>query len=172
MNIFAAALCSPAHVISQDREKQEKKAAKAEKEKREKEAQDKSRSILAKFFGKAKAVAPNRSSSVNKDNTANVAGPSAAHSEFGTTFKSFVLKKDTELAPANWFQHAMKHRAKAKQKVDGDVIVLDDFNEVEDVEMKCVQHNIDVDASIGTGMSSVEGIHQQCLMIAINRASA
>ncbi|KAI0928366.1 hypothetical protein AcW1_005632 [Taiwanofungus camphoratus] len=135
---------------AKDREKQEKKAAKAEKEKREKEAQDKSRSILAKFFGKAKAVAPNRSSSVNKDNTANVAGPSAAHSEFGTTFKSFVLKKDTELAPANWFQHAMKHRAKAKQKVDGDVIVLDDFNEVEDVEMKCVQHNIDVDASIGT----------------------
>ncbi|KAG9318534.1 chromatin assembly factor 1 subunit A-domain-containing protein [Chiua virens] len=80
------------------KDKEEKRAAKAEKEKRQKEAQDKSRSIMANFFGKVKPSVPD---SPSKDSNAS-AGPSV-DSEFQRTFKPFVLKKDAELAPYNWF---------------------------------------------------------------------
>ncbi|KAF8136408.1 chromatin assembly factor 1 subunit A-domain-containing protein [Boletus edulis] len=80
------------------KDKEEKRAAKAEKEKKQKEAQDKSRSIMANFFGKAK---PSVRDSPTKDSSPS-AGPSA-DSEFQRTFKPFVLKKDAQLAPYNWF---------------------------------------------------------------------
>ncbi|KAG2365759.1 hypothetical protein BDR07DRAFT_1607316 [Suillus spraguei] len=103
------------------KEKEEKKAAKAEKEKKQKATQDKSRSLMANFFGKAKA--PPRESPSKP-----VCGTSNSESDFQKTFKPFVLKKDTEMAPVNWFLKPSKPTW--KQETSGfshaDAIVVDD----------------------------------------------
>ncbi|KAG6897299.1 hypothetical protein C0992_002741 [Termitomyces sp. T32_za158] len=110
-----------------EQEKLEKKAAKAEKEKRKKDAQDKSRSLMANFFSKPKA------SSLKGD--AAVAGPSNLTSEFEKTFKPFILKKDTELAPVNWFQESRKRKKRSSPKAHDGVIVIDDEEDDRDVEV-------------------------------------
>jgi len=46
-----------------EKERNEKKAAKAEKERKDKETQEKARSIMASFFGKAKALSTTTSPS-------------------------------------------------------------------------------------------------------------
>ena len=55
--------------------------------------------------------------------------------DFDRVFKPFVLKKDAELAPVNWFRDARKR----KRLADTDVIVIDEDDtgdiEVRDVEM-------------------------------------
>ncbi|KAG2755908.1 hypothetical protein P692DRAFT_20766720 [Suillus brevipes Sb2] len=110
-----------AEKASKAKEKEEKKAAKAEKEKKQKATQDKSRSLMANFFGKAKA--PPRESPSKP-----VCGTSNSESDFQKTFKPFVLKKDAEMAPINWF---LKPRELTwKQQTSGfthaDAIVVDD----------------------------------------------
>ncbi|KAG5354202.1 hypothetical protein C0989_003715 [Termitomyces sp. Mn162] len=112
-----------------EQERSERKAAKAEKEKKEKDAQDKSRSIMANFFAKPKAL----SRTPVKGEVA-VAGPSNITSEFEKTFKPFVLKKDMELAPVNWFQESRK-RKRRSPKVHDDVIVIDDDEDSCDMEI-------------------------------------
>ncbi|KAH9952186.1 hypothetical protein B0H21DRAFT_17436 [Amylocystis lapponica] len=132
---------------AKEKDKQEKKAAKAEKEKREKEAQEKSRSIMASFFGKSKAPAMRRSASVTNDSS--VAGPSTVQSDFEKTFKPFAVKKDAILAPINWFHHVKKHNHVEHRKGGVEVIVLDVEDEVDqeppgDVEMLDAQNDVDL----------------------------
>ncbi|KAH9934943.1 chromatin assembly factor 1 subunit A-domain-containing protein [Fomitopsis serialis] len=116
---------------AREREKLEKKAAKAEREKREQEAQSKSRSIMANFFGKGKATPTKRSDSSTSAKAGNseVAGPSTTRSDFAKTFKPFVLKKGSEIAPVNWFEQARRRQCASKTRTEGDVIVLDDVEE-------------------------------------------
>ncbi|KIY66282.1 hypothetical protein CYLTODRAFT_437492 [Cylindrobasidium torrendii FP15055 ss-10] len=96
-------------------ERQERKAAKAEKEKKLKAAEDKSRSLMANFFGKkppaakpveAKPVEPTRS-------------------DYQRTFKPFVLKKDCIMAPINYFREP-RSRSRNSSGTADDVIVVDD----------------------------------------------
>ncbi|KAG6885997.1 hypothetical protein C0993_006113 [Termitomyces sp. T159_Od127] len=112
-----------------EQEKSERKAAKAEKEKKKKDAQDKSRSIMANFFSKPKA-----SRTPHKGDVA-VAGPSNLTSEFDKTFKPFILKKDTELAPVNWFQESRKLNNKSLPRMHDGVIMIDDEEDDRDVEV-------------------------------------
>jgi chromatin assembly factor 1 subunit A len=121
----------------------EKKVAKAEKEKKEKEAQNKSRSIMANFFGKPKTNSARASPAQESD--AAVAGPSSSRSEFEKTFKPFVVKKDAEIAPGNWFLDVKTNKPRWKSGGIGEreVIVIDDEIEVKkaiiDVDMEDVQ---------------------------------
>ncbi|KAF8559629.1 hypothetical protein OG21DRAFT_1502866 [Imleria badia] len=109
------------------KDKEEKRAAKAEKEKKQKEAQDKSRSIMANFFGKAK---PSARDSPTKDSNAS-AGP-LADSEFQRTFKPFVLKKDAQLAPYNRFLEGKRRTCNRMTGVSHeDAIVIDNDTAVQ-----------------------------------------
>ncbi|KAF8655980.1 hypothetical protein AX16_002840 [Volvariella volvacea WC 439] len=108
-----------AEKAAKERERLEKKAAKAEKEKKEKDAQNKSRSIMASFFAKPKAS----SSSIKPA----LASTSDQHSEFEKIFKPFVLKKDTILAPDNWFVSRKKGKAATKGQC-ADVQMTDDLS--------------------------------------------
>ncbi|GLB35372.1 putative chromatin assembly factor 1 subunit A [Lyophyllum shimeji] len=130
-----------------EQEKLEKKAAKAEKEKKERDAQDKSRTLMASFFAKPKK-APPRTPLANAD--CGAAGPSNIQSEFEKSFKPFVLKKDTELAPINWFLDARKKKKRpAPVKMDDSVIIIDDDHGAQDsdVDMDNVESlNVDVAA--------------------------
>ncbi|KAF9246469.1 chromatin assembly factor 1 subunit A-domain-containing protein [Melanogaster broomeanus] len=99
------------------KEKEEKRAAKVEKEKKQKEAQDKSRSMMSNTAG----------------------GPSATESEFQRTFKPFVLKKDAELAPSNWFLESKKQASRKRSTgvTHTEAIVVDDDGLVQaDLEME------------------------------------
>lgn len=108
---------------AKEKERLEKKVAKAEKEKKEKDAQDKSRSLMANFFGKPKV--PTHVPSQEADSV--VAGPSRIQSEFQKTFKPFVIKKDTQLAPINWFSESKKRMGGLSTvRIEGDVIVIDE----------------------------------------------
>ncbi|KAH8983583.1 hypothetical protein EDB86DRAFT_3050268 [Lactarius hatsudake] len=113
---------------AKEKERLEKKAAKAEKDRKDKESQEKARSIMANFFGKPKAS----SSTVASPSKGPVASSSNVLSEFDKAFKPFVLKKDADLAPVNWFRDARKR----KRQANADVIVIDEDDiEVLDVEM-------------------------------------
>ncbi|TFY68897.1 hypothetical protein EVG20_g3365 [Dentipellis fragilis] len=106
---------------AKEKERLEKKTAKAEREKKEKEAQDKSRSIMASFFGKPKA---STSASPAKAPTASTSKKTT--SDFDKTFKPFAPKKGSEVAPVNWF----KESKKKKNVMVGDVIITDDDEDV------------------------------------------
>jgi chromatin assembly factor 1 subunit A len=112
--------------LLKEKERLEKKAVKAEKEKKNKESQEKARSMMASFFGKPKT--PSTTTSPSKGPT-----PSSSKtlSDFDRVFRPFVLKRDAELAPVNWFRDARR-----KQRADADVIVIDeDDAEVHDIEI-------------------------------------
>ncbi|KDQ59438.1 hypothetical protein JAAARDRAFT_68081 [Jaapia argillacea MUCL 33604] len=144
---------------AKEKERLEKKAAKAEKEKKQKEAQDKSRSLMANFFGKPKGAATNAASSSSrpspsvkvlgdgkgKGSPASPGPPEHPISDFDRTFRPFALKKGAELAPINWFVEDARKRREGKGKkkmVPGEVIVIDSDDPVEvkteegDVDMK------------------------------------
>jgi chromatin assembly factor 1 subunit A len=116
----------------QEKEKQERKAAKAEKEKKAQDAQIKSRSIMASFFGKGKAA---RTSPPSE--SALPAGP--CQTEFEKMFKTFALKKDADLAPINWFVDEKNKRKNKRKKLalhnEREVIVIDDEGD-EDIQME------------------------------------
>ncbi|KZT65485.1 hypothetical protein DAEQUDRAFT_525269 [Daedalea quercina L-15889] len=117
---------------AKEKERLEKKAAKAEKEKKNQEAQNKSRSIMASFFGKTMAFPPKPSDPSAPVKVGSVeAGPSSARSDFMKAFKPFVIKKDAEVAPANWFDQARKRRCVSKAMTEG-IIVLDDDDDDDD----------------------------------------
>ncbi|KAI0041546.1 hypothetical protein FA95DRAFT_1565278 [Auriscalpium vulgare] len=117
--------------VAKEKERQEKKAAKAEKDKKEKEAQTKARSMMVNFFGKPKAS----STSVSPAKNATASSSSKTLSDFDKVFKPFVVKKDVEIAPTNWFRTSRR-----RQKLqDSDVIDVDvdedDHSAPSDVEM-------------------------------------
>ncbi|TFK42940.1 hypothetical protein BDQ12DRAFT_677051 [Crucibulum laeve] len=123
---------------AKEKERLEKKVAKAEKEKKEKDAQNKSRSIMASFFAKPKV--PIRA--VSRETESVDAGPSKVQSDFQKSFKPFVLKKDTTLAPINWFLDPKKRGSKVQH---GDVITIDiddDEKDGEDVRMSEIQEDL------------------------------
>ncbi|KAF6764704.1 CoCAF-1 [Ephemerocybe angulata] len=109
---------------AKEKERLEKKAAKAEKERKAQEAHKKSRTIMSNFFSKPKApIAPTR---VKVQATA-LPGPSSTKSDFEKVFKPFVLKRDSVLAPTNWFKESQKRkRVHHSASTDPDIIVIDD----------------------------------------------
>jgi chromatin assembly factor 1 subunit A len=126
----------------QEKERLEKKLARAEREQKEKEAQNKSQSIMAKFFAKPKASSP-----------AAVAGPSKLQTDFERTFKPFVLGKDKVLAPANWFLEA-KRRKTSSHSNRTEVILIDSDDKVEDVKMQDVPSSEELSNMSPQGMFS------------------
>ena len=128
----------------QEKERLEKKLARAEREQKEKEAQNKSQSIMAKFFAKPKASSP--------ANVA-VAGPSKLQSDFERTFKPFVLGKDKVLAPANWFL-ASKKRKTSSHSNRTEVILIDSDDKVEDDMMQDVPSSEELNKMSPQGMFS------------------
>lgn len=109
---------------AKDQERQEKKAAKILKEQKEQAAQSKSRSIMANFFVKPKAVAPAKAA------TSNNAVASTSQSDFRRTFKPFVVKKDTQVAPINRF--ANPHwKSRIRGSNSAEVIVIDDGTHID-----------------------------------------
>ncbi|KAI0262931.1 chromatin assembly factor 1 subunit A-domain-containing protein [Gloeopeniophorella convolvens] len=124
---------------AKEKERLDKKAAKAEKEKKEKEAQEKARSIMANFFGKPKA-SPSTSTSPFKGSAASSSSSNTVMSEFDRVFKPFLVKKEAELAPTNWFRDAKRRRRHANANV---IIIDDDGKEMNDVEMAELQPSPD-----------------------------
>ncbi|VDB91461.1 unnamed protein product [Peniophora sp. CBMAI 1063] len=122
---------------AKEQERQERKAAKAEKEKKAKEAQAKSQSMMASFF-KTKASPP-----VTLERTPST--PTIPRvSDFDKTFKPFVLKKGSVMAPVNAFRVPIKRR---KVEEEGkEVIVIDDEEPVEggDDEIEVVETPVEV----------------------------
>jgi chromatin assembly factor 1 subunit A len=120
----------------QEKEKHERKVAKEEKERKAQQANDKAKSMMVNFFGKTKAptvtpilqAGPSTPSSSRKSPAAPVAPREL--DEFARSFRPFVVKKETELAPVNHFisRHA---KGKAREVIEiGDsqdnVIFVDD----------------------------------------------
>ncbi|KAI0340582.1 hypothetical protein BDW22DRAFT_1359974 [Trametopsis cervina] len=132
---------------AKEKERQEKRQAKLDREKKAKEAQDKSRNLMASFFGKPKAPVASgsgsRSGSIHNDATdAEESKPKEVVSgppEFERTFRPFTLKKDAELAPHNWFSEVKSGKGKG---ISTEVIVIEDDHvsslkrEEEDVVMQ------------------------------------
>jgi hypothetical protein len=103
------------------REGREEGSQSREREKKQKATQDTFRSLMANFFGKAKA--PPRESPSKP-----VCGTSNSKSDFHQTFKLFVLKKDAEMAPINWFLKPCEPTWKQQTSdfTHADAIVVDD----------------------------------------------
>lgn len=84
---------------------------------------------MANFFGKAK---PSVRDSLTKDPSASV--DPLVDSEFQRTFKPFVLKKDAELAPYNWF---LEGKRRSRNRMTGitheEAIVIDTDTPVQGV---------------------------------------
>ncbi|KAK7693255.1 hypothetical protein QCA50_002822 [Cerrena zonata] len=140
----------------------EKKLARAEKEKKEKEAQEKSRSLFANFFGKAKPqgspkAAPSQSS-------APVAGPSRTVSEYQRTFKPFILKKDADLAPINYFRSGRRMTSVSQTHINGKEIIVIDDDEPIDVSQDVVMK--DVGPSDVSSLSGRERLSQSISRLA------
>jgi chromatin assembly factor 1 subunit A len=92
---------------------------------------------MANFFAKPKVsarVAP-------KEEETAIASSSKLQSDFGKSFKSFVLKKDTQLAPINWFLESEKTKGRSAARTDNSIIVIDDEDDPkeQDVEMQDIQ---------------------------------
>ena len=141
----------------------EKKLAKAEKEKKDKEAQNRSRNLMANFFGKSKPTAASSSNSTAAASPTVIPAQNAPTSvpDFDKTFKPFLLKKGATLAPTNWFTEVRSGKTYKGKEKENDVIVIDDdedderaaksqttFVEDEDIQM--------VDASEWRGSQNLE----------------
>ncbi|KAJ7489875.1 chromatin assembly factor 1 subunit A-domain-containing protein [Mycena galericulata] len=116
---------------AKEKEKQEKKAAKAEREQKEKDAQNKSRSLMKNFFktDNTARVSP------AKAPEAHAAAPSSEASQFLKTFKPFVVKKDTTVAPVNWFTRSQKTNRHLPLIYEGDTIVIEDEGDAERIDV-------------------------------------
>ena len=128
----------------QEKERLEKKLARAEREQKEKEAQNKSQSIMTRFFAKPKT------SSSAKDA---IAGPSKLHTDFERTFKPFVLGKNKVLAPTNWFL-AAKRKKKSSHSNRMEVTLTDCDNIVEGDKTEDVPSSEELDNMSTQGMLS------------------
>ena len=111
---------------NQEKERLEKKLVRAEREQKDREVQNKSQSIMTKFFAKPKASSPAKVA---------VAGPSKLPTDFERTFKPFVLGKNKVLAPTNWFL-AAKRRKTSCHSNGTEVILIDGDDKVEDDKMQ------------------------------------
>lgn len=97
---------------------------------------------MASFFGKPKVGSARASPAHELDCGA---GPSTPQSDFEKTFKPFVLKKDAEIAPINWFlgrKVTFSNGAKRMANPAGkELIIIDDDpprteEEIIDIDME------------------------------------
>ena len=97
---------------------------------------------MANFFGKPKVGSARASPAQELDCGAR---PSTPQSDFEKTFKPFVLKKDAEIAPINWFlgrKVTFSNGAKRMAKPAGkELIIIDDDpprneEEIIDIDME------------------------------------
>lgn len=86
---------------------------------------------MANFFGKPKlppagiASASTSACSVQKtDDTLSTTTSKDTWTEFEKAFRPFVLKKDAEIAPSNWFRWSKQY--KGKERIIQQAIVIDD----------------------------------------------
>lgn len=86
---------------------------------------------MANFFSKPKVTI---GSSRPKAQSPSIAGPSTSQSDFERVFKPFMRKKDSVMAPVNWFKESQEAR-RAKVLDARDVIVIDDEETSNDVKM-------------------------------------
>jgi chromatin assembly factor 1 subunit A len=102
-----------------------------EKEKKAKDVENKSRNLMATFFSKPKAPVPS-SSKVGESST----GSSRLQTDFERTFKPFLLKKGSTLAPLNFFKEPKRRKRNtmataiitdlnAETEKDSDVVMHD-----------------------------------------------
>ena len=84
---------------------------------------------MANFFGKAK---PHNQASPTKDAN-QAAGPSSIENDFQKTFKPFVLKKDAQLAPHNWFLERQKRKPESGATHDDAIVIDEDINSKHEV---------------------------------------
>ena len=104
---------------------------------------------MANFFGKSKASSARASPA--QESEAAAAG-SSNQSAFEKTFKPFVVKKDAEVAPLNWFLDPKTNKLHRGTGRHRDVIVIDGDDaevkeEIVDVKMKGVQEVLPSDVS-------------------------
>ncbi|KAJ3562966.1 hypothetical protein NP233_g9247 [Leucocoprinus birnbaumii] len=121
---------------AKEKERLEKKALKVEKEKKAKDAQNKSRTLMAKFFSKPKGHTASSSKAGESSK-----GVSRPQNDFERAFKPFALKKGSVLAPINYFKSPKKRKGKEIATIDDSgIIILDVGSEPEkdgcDVVMK------------------------------------
>lgn len=139
----------------QEKERLEKKAAKVERERKAKDAENKSRTLMANFFSKPKASA----ASAPKEGES-CAGPSRIQNDFERTFKPFVLRKGSVLAPQNWFEVSKKRKGKevANDDESGPVIIDLDHEDGKDSDDVVMQDPQDAQQSLAdVGRMTAQG---------------
>lgn len=113
---------------------------------------------MANFFSKPKVTIGGPRP---KAQSPSVAGPSTSQSDFERVFKPFMPKRDSVVAPVNWFRESQKGQ-KGKDSDDREVIVIDDEGNTTDVTMSEPQPP-EADLSCmpekGTNGLFVKGIH-------------
>ena len=115
-----------------------------------KDAQEKSRSIMANFFGKAKPVAtssPSKLKASTKDGQSGSPDPTSSQSDFQRTFRPFVVKKDAEVAPQNWFRDQRRRqraRRRSPPRTEGDVIVIEDDEDEDEGEVPPTAEDVEM----------------------------
>ena len=131
------------------------KVGRPKKEKKETESHIKSRSMMANFLGKY--VKPkNALRSQNTQNCSDVTLPTK--SDFDRTFKPFLLKKDAELAPINWFTAHKNSRCSTSGIDTKHAIVIESDNEtsMDPVEVKMADDHL---AGVTLSSMSDRGSH-------------
>jgi hypothetical protein len=98
---------------------------------------------MANFFGKHRANSARASPTQESEPGGVISGSSSSLSAFEKTFKPFVVKKDAEVAPTNWFLDPKTNRLHRREG-NRDIIVIDcddsaTKKEYLDIEMEGVQ---------------------------------
>jgi chromatin assembly factor 1 subunit A len=105
---------------------------------------------LKNFFKPGNTTRPAPAKAVDSDK----ATSSSDISQFQKTFKPFVVKKDTTVAPVNWFHSTQKTVQRKPLTYDGNVIVIDDEDNARpDTEME-----VDLGETSAQGLSSPCGL--------------
>ncbi|KAF8520215.1 hypothetical protein BU17DRAFT_89212 [Hysterangium stoloniferum] len=134
--------------IAKEKERQEKKAIRAQKEKKAAEANKKSAVVFANFFKAGTSEKSHkRSSSLHTQSSSTGTKPVSDHD---ATFKPFVVKKDVQMAPCNWFLAQRQHRNRKVSAERKTVIEIDDDGrqistaDIEHSEMDVDDEELDV----------------------------
>lgn len=104
---------------------------------------------MANFFGKKALSTPQAIS-----DSASSSKLSTSQSDFDKTFKPFMLKKDVELAPINFFMRAKENGGNMGQSQRNAIIVdfEEEMKQIDDTTTECLQ--VDVSQMDERGLSS------------------
>ena len=122
-----------------------------EKEKKAKDAQNKSRTLMAKFFSKPQGPpAPS-------PNGREMSTRSSALSDYERIFKSFSLKKGCILAPANYFKNSRRQKGKEVAVLNSSGVIYLDSNDEEEgfgdvIEKDSRSGSVDVSSMTAQGI--------------------